>query len=285
LRRSWVFPRREQPEPAFEAGPFAVGPKVVPVEVLTALRTAARDVDPVVATAAMYAFGSLGSQAAGAVRADLLRDAAPDLAVLVGASDPDLRLATLRVVGRLFVPGLGETIDQALGDAVIHALNDRSERQRAAAMQTLGAMRYIRAVEALAELHAYYQRGQMAEASLDALARIAAPASAPVFQAALAGRSVPLKRSGVEGLARLGDRAHDEAVRAAVRNERGQPMLLAGSFAERSWAMDRSTRWSRADARRPARAGAGLSPGVRAGTRGTVRPIRRIEPRVRHRRG
>ena len=46
-------------------------------------------------------------------------------------------------------------------------------------MQALGAMRYVRAVEALAELHAYYQRGQLAEAALDALARIAVPASAP----------------------------------------------------------------------------------------------------------
>jgi HEAT repeat protein len=225
--------RRRSPEPAFEEGLFAVGTRIVPVEVLTALRTAARDLDPVVAVAGMYAFGTLGTQSAGAVRADLLRDAAPDLSALLGASDPELRLAALRVVGRLYAHRPWQkTIDETLGDAVIQALNDRSERQRAAAMQALGAMRYVRAVEALAELHTYYQRGQLAEASLDALARIAAPASTPLFQAAIAGRSVPLKQSGVEGLARLGDRARDAEVRAAVRNERGQPMVLAGSYAE-----------------------------------------------------
>ena len=225
--------RRRSPEAAFLAGPFAVGPTPVPVEVLTALRTAARDLDPGVATEAMYAFGTLGSQPAGAVRADLLRDAAPDLTALLGASDPNLRLATLHIVGRLFAHRPWEkTIDQALGDAVIQALNDRSERQRAAAMQALGAMRYVRAVDALAALHAYYQRGELAEASLDALARIAVPASAPLFQAAIKGRSTRLKRSGVEGLARLGDRAFDGEVRAAIRSERTQPMVLAGSFAE-----------------------------------------------------
>lgn len=225
--------RRRSPEAAFQAGAFAVGQRIVPVEVLTALRMAARDVDPGVAVAALYAFGTLGSQPAGAVRADLLRDAAPDVSALLGSSDPTVRLATLHVVSRLYAHKPWEkTIDQTLGDAVIQALNDRSERQRAAAMQALGAMRYVRAVDALAELHAYYQRGELAEASLDALARIAVPASAPLFQAAIKGRSTRLKRSGVEGLARLGDRAFDAEVRAAIRSERTQPMVLAGSFAE-----------------------------------------------------
>ncbi len=224
--------RRRTPEAAFQAGPLAVGLRVVPLEVLTALRTAAGDVDPAVAVDAIYAFGTLASQPAGAVRADLLRDAVPDLAALLGSSDPTVRLVALHVVSRLYAHKPWEkAMDQTLGDAVIQALNDRSDRQRVAAMRALGATRYVRAVDALAELHSYYQRGELAEESLDALARIAAPASAPLFQAAIKGSSTRLKRSGVEGLARLGDRAADADVRATIRNERSQPLVLAGSLA------------------------------------------------------
>ena len=225
--------RRRSPRAAFDAGPFVLRQQAVPIEVLTALRAGARDVDPMVSVAAMYGFGTLGTQATGAVRADLLRDVAADLTAILLAQEPELRLATIRVVGRLYGRRQGEkVVHREVGDAVVEAVNDRSDRHRAAAMQALGAMRYVPAVEALSELYAYYQRGPMAEAALDALAHIAAPQSAPLFQAAITGANLTLKRIGVEGLARLGDRAYDAEVRAAVRTERSQAMLLAGSFAE-----------------------------------------------------
>ena len=65
-------------------------------------------------------------------------------------------------------------------------------------------MRYERAVQGLTDLYQYHRRGQVAEASLDALARIGHGGSAPLFRAALAGKSGTLKGTAVEGLARLG---------------------------------------------------------------------------------
>ena len=58
-------------EAAFSAGPLALGAMPVPVEVLTALRTAARDDNPRVGLEALYAFGALASEATGGVRREL----------------------------------------------------------------------------------------------------------------------------------------------------------------------------------------------------------------------
>ena len=52
-------------EAAFSAGPLALGARPVPLEVLTALRAAARDDNPRVALEALYAFGALAVEAAG----------------------------------------------------------------------------------------------------------------------------------------------------------------------------------------------------------------------------
>jgi HEAT repeat protein len=220
-------------EVAFAAGPLALGARPVPEELLTALRIAARDATPRIALEAMYAFGTLGSQAAGAARVEHQRVSAPDLEAHLGSPNAVLRLATLRVIGRLFAHRPWDrTIDQNLGDAVIGALNDRNVTIRLAAMDTLGAMRYVRAVEALTELHRYFKQGTPAEASLDALARIAVPPSVPLFEAALNADSPEMRRRGVEGLARNGDRAKAETVRQALRGERRQPLALAGSLAD-----------------------------------------------------
>ena len=60
-------------EPAFSAGPLALGARPVPMEVLTALRLGARDDNPRVALEALYAFGAL---ACGAGRRRAARAAA-----------------------------------------------------------------------------------------------------------------------------------------------------------------------------------------------------------------
>ncbi|MCU1384096.1 MAG: hypothetical protein JWL71_2793 [Acidobacteria bacterium] len=222
-----------QAEPAFAAGPGALGPRPVPIEVLTALRTAARDDNPRVAIEALYAFGALAVQPGGVVRRDLLRLAGPDVAAFIGSSDPAMRFAAVRVLGRVFARRAGdEEVESTVGDAVITALNDNDRAVKSAAMLALGAMRYDRGVQALTDLFAYYGKGEAAERALDALAHIARPTSAPLFTAQLASRSAALRGIAIEGLARLGDRTQLPAIQAAIDKERDPAVTLAGAFAQ-----------------------------------------------------
>src|SRR5882762_9523426 len=57
---------------AFSAGPASLGPRPVPLDVLTALRAAARDNNPRVALEALYAFGVLAPEPSGGARRELL---------------------------------------------------------------------------------------------------------------------------------------------------------------------------------------------------------------------
>ena len=217
---------------AFSAGPLAIGPRPVPMEVLTALRTAVRDDNPRVGLEALYAFGTLAVEPGGNRRRDVLRSAGPDLAAMVGAADPALRLAAVRVIGRLFVKRpQDQPIDPGVGDAVVSALNDNDRVVKSAAMAALGAMRYERAVQALTDLFQYYGRGDLGTAAFDALAQIAHPANAALFSAQLAGKNAALKEIAIEGLGRLGDRSKLADVEAALQGERNDSVLLAGRFA------------------------------------------------------
>ena len=221
-----------QAEPAFSAGSSALGPRPVPVEVLTALRTAARDENPRVAIEALYAFGVLGVQPGGDARRDLLRAAGPDVAAFIGSSDPAMRYAAVRVLGRVFAKRQeDEPIESTVGDAVITALNDTDRAVKTAAMVALGAMRYDRSVQALTDLFAYYAKGDAADASLDALARIAHATSVPLFIAQLESKTASLRGIAIEGLARSGDKAQLAAIQAASDKEREQRVTLAGAFA------------------------------------------------------
>ena len=110
----------------------------------------------------------------------------PDIAAFIGSSDPAMRYAGVRVLGRVFARrAQDEAIESTVGDAVITALNDNDAGVRSAAMQALGAMRYARGVQALSDLFTYHGKGEAAEAALIALAHIAHPASAPLFAAQL----------------------------------------------------------------------------------------------------
>jgi HEAT repeat protein len=222
-------------ETAFSTGHSALGPRPVPMEVLAALRAGARDNNPRVALEALYAFGALApitNARGGSVRRELLRASGPDLAAMLGAPDPAFRYAALRVITRVFEKRLGdEPIETTVGDAVITALNENDRGIRGGAIQALGAMRYKRAVQALTDLFQYYGKGDFAAASLDALARIAHPASAPLFTAALTAKNSTLKGTAIEGLARLGDTNNLAAIQAALGGERSEGVLLAGNFA------------------------------------------------------
>jgi HEAT repeat protein len=221
-------------EPVFSAGPLALGATPVPLEVLTALRTAARDENPRVGLEALYAFGALASEPAGAVRKELQDASAAELAAMTGSSDEALRVAAVRVIGRVFEAyASDDAVDPSVGDAVITALNDPNRLIKRAAMDALGSMRYGRAVEALTQLFEYYQYKQsdLAEGALDALARIAHPSSIPLFVSQLGAKSPAFRATAIEGLAREGDPSQMVAIEAALKGERNDDVIFASTFA------------------------------------------------------
>ena len=217
----------------FMSGPLAVGPRPVPIEVLDALRTAARDDNPRVRLEAVYAFGVLAVEPRGERRRQLLRTGGRDLAAMIGAVDPSHRYAALRVIGRVFERRPhDDPIDQYVGDAVIVALNEKEKAMQAAAMQALGAMRYERAVQGLIDLFQFYRgKGDMAESALDAIAHIAHSSCVPLLIAQLGSKNDTLKGIAVEGLGRAGDRARLNDVQTALATESNPSVQLAGSFA------------------------------------------------------
>jgi HEAT repeat protein len=215
---------------AFSRGPLVLGSHTVPREVLTALRAGVHDKTPRIALEALYAFGTLAVQPLGSARLELLQTCGPDLAALAGAPEPALRLAAVRVIGRVFERRPGDPpVEQPVGDAVINALNDADRGMRAVAMQTLGALRYERGVQALTDLFQHFGKGDLAEAALDAIAHIGHPYSSPLLVSQL-GRSA-MKRIAIEGLARTGDRTTVVEIGAALKGERSEAVQLAGSFA------------------------------------------------------
>src|SRR5439155_13108406 len=137
----------------------------------------------------------------------------PVLAATIGATDPMLRLAAIRVIGRAFAKRPGDpAIEETVGDAVIMALNDRETVIQEAAMWALGTMRYERAIQGLNELFNYHQRGPLATAAFDALAHIGHGSSLPQFVAQLNGKNPTFKLIAIEGLARAGDRSRAESI-------------------------------------------------------------------------
>jgi len=219
-------------ESAFSSGPLAIGARPVPLEVLTALRAAWRDDNPRVAVEALYAFGVLGVEPAGSTRRALLRESGPHLASLIGTADPAIRFAAVRVIGRIFAKrAQDEPIEEAVGDALIVALNDPDRAIKIEAMQALGSLRYERAVHALTELFQFYGKGETAEAALDAVARIAHSGTGPLFTSQLTAKNLAFRAIGIEGLSRLGDASQVGVVQTTVAAERSDSLALTGMFA------------------------------------------------------
>jgi HEAT repeat protein len=234
-RRVGIIVERRNPivaEAVFSSGPFALGTRAVPADVVAAMRKAAHDDSPRVGLEALYAFGVLASQPSGAVRREMLRASGPEIAPLIGASDPALRYGAARVLGRVFAQRpQDEAVDETCGDALITALNDGDRAVKVAAMQALGAIRYERAVQALTELYNFYGATEPAAAALDALAQIAHPSSATLLTATLSARSTALRTIAIEGLARLGDASKLPSIQAAVDVDRNDAVMLAGAYA------------------------------------------------------
>jgi HEAT repeat protein len=219
-------------ESAFSAGPFALDGSPVPLEVLTALRAAARNDHPRVALEALYAFGALAGDLAASAKPELLVASGPELAGMLGVPDPALRLAAARVIGRVFARRQRDAaIGENVGDAVITALNDRGRDVRAAAMEALGAMRYERAVQALNEMFRYFSGNAVGQSALDALAHIGHVSSVPLFAIQLVGKNAGLKQIAIEGLARIGDPSGASQIQASLAHERNGAVMLAANFA------------------------------------------------------
>jgi HEAT repeat protein len=219
-------------EAAFERGPLALGPRAVPSIVLGSLVQAARDENSRIGLEALYAFGTLAVGPAGAERRELLLATGPELSSLVGAPIPDLRLAAVRVIGRVFESRGGDPqIGQPVGDAVVAALNDADTSVRIAAMQALGAMRYDRGLQALTTQLEYYEHGELAQAAVEAIAGIAHPSSAFLFASLLTEKSPARKTLGLEGLARIGDPARLGDIEASLGLDGHAEVVLAGHFA------------------------------------------------------
>jgi HEAT repeat protein len=187
---------------------------------------------PNTAIEAIYAFGALAIDLGGNVRRQLLLASGPELTAFVAAGRPEIRLAALRVIGRVFPPRAGELpVSESLGDPVVAALNDPDKAIRAAATDTLGSLRYERAVQALMDHYQHYGTGADADRTLDALAHIGHRSSLNFMTAALTTRVPTLRRIAIEGLARIGDHAHAGTVQGALAGERNEAVLLAGHFA------------------------------------------------------
>ena len=201
---------------AFELGPLGVWPRPVPPELPAALLAAVDDDSARVRLEAIYALGTVA-------RGPVDDATAGGLIKAVDHYDPAVREAAARVIGRLGV--------QSAGDALINAVNDSQAPVRYAAMRALGSIRERRAVQALTDQLAFYGKGEGAVAALDALARIADPASVPLFTERVADRDANVRRACAEGLGRAGDRAGVEGLEEAVINEPSDTVRAAMTFA------------------------------------------------------
>jgi HEAT repeat protein len=151
---------------------------------------------------------------------------------MIGSVDVPYRYAAIRVIGRLYASRPGDDpIEPIVGDAVIVGLNDKDSNVRVAAMSALGAMRYAHAVQGLVEQFQFYGKGDMAAASLDAIARINDPSSVPLLLQQLDSKNQRLKGIAIEGVARSGDRTKWASVEGALIGERDDVLLLASQFA------------------------------------------------------
>lgn len=218
-------------EPVFTLGPSALGPRRVPLAVAVALANGALDRTFRVAFESLYAFGALAGEVARADRPVMIQRTGPLLAGLIGSPDLNMRIAALRVVGRVYAkrPGDGP-VDERLGDAVISALNSREEPVRETAMWALGMMEYERAVEGLSSLLTFYRKGPLAERAFDALARISHEANMPQFVERLNGKDLTMRMIAIEGIARSNDRERNAAVQAGIVKDKHEAILLAAHF-------------------------------------------------------
>jgi HEAT repeat protein len=201
---------------AFEQGPYAVWPRTAPPELVTALLQAVDDENQKVRLEAIYATGVIA-------KAPLAPEQVEKLIKALDHYDPAVRAAAARVIGRINVP--------AAGDALLKAVNDSQADVRYASMRALGAIKDVRAVNALNEQLVFYKKGEGAWSALEALARIGAPATIPVFRERMIDKDPYLRRAAIEGLGRAGDKESLGALEKIPVTDESPTVRLAALFA------------------------------------------------------
>jgi HEAT repeat protein len=204
---------------AFDLGPLVVWPRVAPPELVSSLLQAVDDENPKVRLEAIYAVGVVATPPLTTLNGEQ----AQRLLKALDHFDPAIRSAAGRVIGRLKLAGAG--------DALIKAVNDSQPDVRYSAMRALGAIHEARAVQALTEQFAFYRKGEGAWSALEALARIASPASVPLFKERVQDRDPYLRRAAIEGLGRVGDTASIETIERIVGTDDAAMVRIAAAFA------------------------------------------------------
>jgi HEAT repeat protein len=195
------------PEVAFEAGPLGTIPAAVPAEVLVNLASVMRrDESGKIRLSAAYALGVLGSPDMGPMAAAAAPSVVADTVYALTHPVAATRQVVARVAGRVFEPVAGQTAPAAVGDALIAAMNDKNAQVRWWAMESLGILKYERAVQSLTDRASYYGKDEGGIAAVHALARIANTGSAPVLRSLLASAYTPFRLLAIEGLGRIGDK-------------------------------------------------------------------------------
>ncbi len=238
-RRTWgigsIAAKNETPtfpEIAFEAGPLATIPAAVPAEVVTNLSSLMRQDDAGrIRLAAAYALGVLAAPSMGPLTEAAVVSVTNNTVFALSHRDAATRQVVARVAGRIFAPAPGATASPTVGDALVVAMNDPNPLVRRWVMDSLGWLRYDRAVQALTDHSSYYGRSEEGTAALHALARIANPASAPVLRALLANTYIPFRVLAIEGLGRIGDKSVLPQIAESQISAREESVTLAEAFA------------------------------------------------------
>jgi HEAT repeat protein len=208
--------KRADARSLFEEGPFIVIPRPVPAQLSAGLAGAIQDATPYIRIQAIYAAGVVLRPPIDPVTAEVLTGALRD-------SVAEIRMAAAQVLGTLRVTSAGE--------ALIGAVNDESPDVKNAAMRALGDIRELRAIQALGEQFAFYERGTLAEASFDGLARIGHPVSVPLFQQQLSNKDWVMRRFAAEGLARTRSPDVVAAIEPRFEREKKAQVQLAMAYA------------------------------------------------------
>lgn len=222
-------------EAAFNEGLLALMPQPVPAEVVNGLLAATADQDPKVAREGLYGLGVVAPLLAGPARGPALDQIAQRVLPVLRNPDPAMREAALDVAARVFTR-YGEpapAAEEALGIAAITEMNDGAADVRAAAVQALGAMRYGRAAQALADRFQYFKARGDREAlpTLTALARVGDRSTEALFNKLLIDPDPATRAAAIEGLARFDTPDHLNEIVRQLQGDHDARVTLALNFA------------------------------------------------------
>jgi HEAT repeat protein len=205
-------------EDAFGWTRYRATPWPVPPALLTNLIRGLADDWPSVRREAAYALGVVMTLPIDARVAD-------ELIYSLADADNSVRLAAAKSLGRLRAT--------RAGDHLIGRIVDPDLPVRLAAMRAVGEIREARALVALQDQLDYYREGIAGRTALDALARIAHRSTAELFARERLSKNEEHRRSGYEGIARLGGVPASDAVaiEQMLIEERDEKVATAMAFA------------------------------------------------------